>query len=484
MIKAEENTSKMKLNIGRTLLIGLAFMAICLFWEIYDSIMPLFLRNFKVFDNKETLVGVIMALDNMLALVLLPFMGKLSDDFPKLTTKHPKLHKLGKRMPFIITGTVLAVIALMFLTLGHETQNLILMLTATSFLLVFMSLYRSPAVAFMPDVTPKPLRSKANAVINIMGVVGGVTAMILSMIFLKTRTDTGLNGEEVKYIEFGIHNWLLMLSVAVLMLLAMTVMIVKVRENKFVEEKQKLLDAAGIVEDEEDLDKEQQEAIAQKEGGRFKKLGLTKAQLTSLILLLGAAFLWFMAYNGLKTFYSTFYLEYLGEDNFQLPMIIGQAAGFIAFVPAGLLGSKLGRKKTVMVGIAICMIGLLIACVMVFTVPKSNKPLIDLLMIVVFVFVGAGWATINVHSYVMSVEMANKHNTGAFTGLYYTFTMAAQMITPIIAGLIVQFTGFKFMFPYATILMAAALIVMIFVRHGNVKPMAKNGIELLAGEED
>ncbi len=477
------NTPILKLNIGRTFLIGLAFMAICLFWEIYDSVMPLFLRNFKMFDNNKTLVGIIMALDNVLALVLLPFMGKLSDDFPKYTAKHPKLHKLGKRMPFIIVGTVLAVIALMFLTLGHETQNLILMLTATSFLLVFMSLYRSPAVAFMPDITPKPLRSKANAIINIMGVVGGVTAMVLTYIFLKTRT-VPVNGEDVKYIQYGLSNWLLMISVAVLMILAMVVMIVKVKENKFIEEKQKLLDEAGIVEDEQDLDEKQQQEIAKKEGGRFKKLGLTKAQLISLMFLLGAAFLWFMAYNGLKTFYSTFYLEYLNQKNFQLPMIIGQAAGFAAFVPAGLLGSRLGRKKTVMLGIFVCILGLLIACTMVFTVSKENIPLINILMIVVFIFVGAGWATINVHSYVMSVEMANKHNTGAFTGLYYSFTMTAQILTPIVVGAIIDASSIKFMFPYATILMAAALLVMGFVKHGNARTIAKKGIEALAGEED
>ncbi|HEY8389626.1 MAG TPA: MFS transporter [Clostridia bacterium] len=479
----QNDTPRLKLNIGRTILIGLAFMAICLFWEIYDSVMPLFLRNFKVFDNNKVLVGVVMALDNLLALVLLPYMGKLSDDFPKITSKHPKLQKLGKRMPFIIVGTVLAAIALMFVTLGHETQNLILMLVSTAFLLVFMCLYRSPAVAFMPDVTPKPLRSKANAIINIMGVVGGVVAMVLSMIFLKTRTES-INGEEVKYIQYGISNWILMISVAVLMIFAMIVMIIKVRENKFVEEKQKMLEAAGIVEDEQDLDEKIQEEIAKNEGGRFKKLGLTKAQLISLILLLGAAFLWFMAYNGLKTFYSTFYLEYLGQKNFQLPMIIGQAAGFVAFIPAGLLGSKLGRKKTVMIGISTCIIGLLISCLMVFTVPKTNVALVNILMIVVFIFVGIGWATINVHSYVMSVEMANKNNTGVFTGLYYSFTMTAQMITPIVVGGIIDVLDIRFMFPYATILMALALVVMTFVKHGNSTPIAKKGLELLAGEED
>lgn len=473
----------LKLNVGRTFLIGLAFMSICLFWEVYDAVMPLFLRNFPVFAQNKTLVGVIMALDNLLALVLLPYMGKLSDDFPKLTKNHPKLMKLGKRMPFIICGTVLAVCTLMLVTLGHETQNLILMLVATSFLLVFMSLYRSPAVAFMPDITPKPLRSKANAIINIMGVVGGFFSLVFTKIFLKTRTEI-LNGEEVKFVEYGAQNWGLMITVAGVMLLALIIMILAVRENKFIEEKNKLLADLGLIEDEENLPEEQKQLIEQKEGGRFKKLGLTKAQLISLLLLLSAAFLWFMAYNGAKTFYSTFYYEFLGREDFQLPLIVGQAAGFAAFVPAGLLGTKIGRRNTVLVGLATCIFGLLIACVMVFTVPRDNVSLVNILMILVFIFVGIGWATINVHSYVMSVEMANKHNTGAFTGLYYSFTMTAQMITPILVGAITDLSNsFKYMFPYSLGLMVLAFVVMLFVRHGNSKPLKQSTIELL-GQDD
>ncbi|HHW90504.1 MAG TPA: SLC45 family MFS transporter [Clostridiales bacterium] len=477
------SNSVLKLNIGRTFIIGLAFMSICLFWEVYDAVMPLFLRNFPAFAQNKTLVGVIMALDNVLALVLLPYMGKLSDDFPKIFKNHPKLLKLGKRMPFIICGTVLAAIALMLVTLGHETQNLLLMLISTAFLLVFMSLYRSPAVAFMPDVTPKPLRSKANAIINVMGVVGGVLSMGFTWIFLKTRTQT-IGGEDVKFVEFGAQNWGLMLTVIGVMLLALVIMILTIRENKFVEEKKKLLVQAGLVEDEEDLSEEQRKLIAQKEGGRFKKLGLTKAQLISLILLLSAAFLWFMAYNGAKTFYSTFYYEFLNREDFQLPLIIGQAAGFLAFVPAGILGSKIGRKNTVLTGIAICILGLLIACIMVFTVPRTNINLVNILMVLVFIFVGTGWATINVHSYVMSVEMASKHNTGAFTGLYYSFTMTAQILTPIIVGAITDISNsFKYMFPYSTGLMILAFIVMLFVRHGDSKPLRQKAVELL-GQDD
>jgi MFS family permease len=316
-----------------------------------------------------------------------------------------------------------------------------------------------------------------------MGVVGGVLSMGFTWIFLKTRTQT-IGGEDVKFVEFGAQNWGLMLTVIGVMMLALVIMILTIRENKFVEEKKKLLAEAGLVEDEEDLSEEQQKLIAQKEGGRFKKLGLTKAQLISLILLLSAAFLWFMAYNGAKTFYSTFYYEFLNREDFQLPLIIGQAAGFLAFVPAGILGSKIGRKNTVLTGIAICILGLLIACIMVFTVPRTNINLVNILMVLVFIFVGTGWATINVHSYVMSVEMASKHNTGAFTGLYYSFTMTAQILTPIIVGAITDISNsFKYMFPYSTGLMILAFIVMLFVRHGDSKPLRQKAVELL-GQDD
>lgn len=474
----------LKLNIGRTFLIGLAFMSICLFWEIYDGVMPLFLRNFPIFLNNKTLMGIVMALDNLLALFLLPYIGKLSDNLPNLV-KNQKYLRFGKRMPFIVVGTVLAVIFLMFVTLGHETQNLALMLTATVFLLLSMSLYRSPAVALMPDVTPKPLRGKANAIINIMGLVGGVLALAFTKL-IKTRTEI-IDDKKVKFIDFGFQNWQLMIVVAATMLLAILVLVLVIRENKLLEEKQKLLSDLGVVEDEENLSEEERKAIEKKEGGRFKKLGLTKAQLISLLLLLTAAFLWYMAYNGAKTFYTTFYYEHLGREDFQMPLIVGQAAGFLAFIPAGLLGSKIGRKNTVLIGLGFCILGFLFGSIAFTFFSDSliqNDALVNLFMILIFAFVGIGWATINVHSYVMSVEMANKHNTGAFTGLYYSFTMTAQMLTPILVGAITDLSNtLKYMFPYSLGLMILALVAMLFVRHGNSKPLKQSAIELL-GQDD
>ncbi|HEY8443327.1 MAG TPA: MFS transporter [Clostridia bacterium] len=467
----------LKLNIGRTFLIGLAFMSISLFWEIYDAVMPLFLRNFPIFVKSKTLMSIIMALDNLLALFLLPYIGRLSDNLPNLV-KNQKYLKYGKRIPFIVVGTVLAVIFMMFVTLGHETQNLALMLTATVFLLISMSLYRSPAVALMPDLTPKPLRSKANAIINIMGLVGGVLAVIFTGIFLKTRTEL-IDQRKVKFIDFGLQNWWLMIVVAATMLVAIIVLVLCIRENKLLEEKQKLLSDLGVEEDEP-----AEEASLEKKGGLLKKLELTKPQLISLLLLLSAAFFWYMAYNGAKTFYTTFYFEYLGREDFQLPLIIGQLAGFFAFVPAGLLCGKIGRKNTVLVGIGSCIIGFVLGTIMAFTVPQDNDKLINLFMILAFLFVGIGWATINVPAYVMSVEMAKKHNTGVFTGLYYSFTMTAQMITPILIGAITDLSStLQYMFPYSLGLMLLALVAMLFVRHGNSKPLKQSAIELL-GQED
>ena len=148
----------MKLNYWRTTIIGLAFMSICAFWQLYEGIVPLILKDtFKIGD---TLAGVIMALDNILALFMLPLFGAISD-----RTSTP----IGKRMPFIIGGTALAVVAMVLMPVGDNMGSFTLFILALLVTLVAMSTYRSPAVALMPDVTPKPLRSKANAVINLMG---------------------------------------------------------------------------------------------------------------------------------------------------------------------------------------------------------------------------------------------------------------------------------------------------------------------------
>ena len=197
----------MKLNYKRTVLIGLAFLSICAFWQMYDSIIPLILQN--TFGIGETLTGAIMAADNVLAIFLLPIFGAISD---KTDTG------FGKRMPFIVTGTVLAVIFLLLLPVADRRVNMVLFIVSLFALLVSMGLYRSPAVALMPDLTPNKLRSKGNAIINLMGAVGGVYTLIMIKLLVG-------KGERPDYMP-------LFVSVAALMAVSVGILAITISEKK------------------------------------------------------------------------------------------------------------------------------------------------------------------------------------------------------------------------------------------------------------
>lgn len=442
----------LKLNIPRTILVGLAFFTITMFWEVYDNLMPLFLVDF---DIGGTLRGLIMALDNVLALVLLPFMGLWSDRFPMKLR-----NKFGRRIPFIVCGSILAASTFILLNFAHNQRILWLMMLATIFVLLFMCFYRTPAVALMPDVTPKQIRSQGNTVINIMGTVGGVVTLLLMTFLLKK--ETLLAGTPDEYTVLVGNNWVLVLIIAGLMVLSAVVMMLKVKENKFVEEKMKQLSALGINEDEDEEEKPQQ-----KTSTKAVLSGLTKAQLMSLFMILASVFLWYMAYNGVKSHFSTFAMYTLGDKNFTIPLLIANASAFIMFVPASILGKKIGRKYTIMIGVGLLILGFGFSSVLLLAgVPMS---VVRMSMYPAFIFVGAGWATINVHSYVMSVEMATEETTGTYTGMYYTFSMAAQVITPIIAGAIMEFLSARLLMPYALLFSCLAFVTMAFVKHGNAR---------------
>ena len=197
----------MKLNYKRTILIGLAFMSISVFWQVYDTMVPLVLK--QSFHMGDTVSGIIMAMDNILALFLLPIFGNLSDKTNTL---------LGKRTPFIIVGTALAVIFMLMLPIADRMLNLTFFIVALFLTLISMGTYRSPAVALMPNLTPKPLRSKANAIINLMGAVGG----IISLLMIKFLVPAG---ERPDYFP-------LFLGAAIVMVVCVVVMVLTVPEKK------------------------------------------------------------------------------------------------------------------------------------------------------------------------------------------------------------------------------------------------------------
>jgi len=202
----------LKLDNKRTILIGFAFLAISAFWQMYDNIIPLILKYF--FNIGDTVSGAIMAMDNIFALIMLPVFGAWSDKVN---------HKRGKRTPFIFVGTIMAVVFMMILPMAANARNLVLFIIALFLTLVSMSIFRSPAVSLMPDVTPKPLRSKGNALINLMGAVGVIAALGMVMFLVG-------DGETPDYT-------LLFAAVAVIMIIALLVLLFKVDENKFVAER-------------------------------------------------------------------------------------------------------------------------------------------------------------------------------------------------------------------------------------------------------
>ena len=429
----------MKLNHKRTVFIGLALLSISGFWQIYDSIIPLILQN--TFHLGETLTGTLMAMDNVLAIFLLPLFGLLSD---KADTK------IGKRMPFIVGGTLLAVTFLMFLPVADKEENLLLFVVIMFALLLSMGLYRSPAVALMPDLTPNHLRSKANAIINLMGAVGGVYALLMIKFLVGP-------GERPNYFP-------LFVSIGGLMLGAVAVLFFTIKEKKVAAQ------VEAEVEAYEAASGEKIKAAVKEAGESVVQTAMPKDIKRSMIFLLASIFLWFAAYNAVTTAFSRYtrVVWHMEGGSFADCLMVATVAAILSYIPIGSIASKIGRKKTIMAGII-----LMSVCYFAAIFAGTYHSLIN----VAFALIGVGWAAINVNSYPMIVEMSKGSDIGKFTGTYYTFSMAAQIFTPILSGFLLESISYRTLFPYAFIFSAAAFLTMTQVRHGDSKPEKKAALE-------
>ena len=535
----------MKLNYKRTICVGFAFFLIMAFWQAYDTTVPLILTN--KFGMSQTWSGLIMALDNILALFMLPLFGALSD-----RTKS----KMGRRTPYILFGTIVAVVAFVALSFvdgmqlrkisevstvddpaalavvydaeadyelltpdgapyklgevytkeqftairstvtkadgktgtNHDYTNyvvparqayirqktsaapsvLILFIALLLVALISMSTFRSPAVALMPDVTIKPLRSKANAVINLMGTAGGILVLVLGIVFKTSAVKNAMMG----YTGF-------FCMIAGIMIAALIVFMLTVREVPFVREMREESRRFGIEEDapEETPGAETAEGSAQAGttetagGAAPKKKGLGAAERRSLLFILASIVLWFTGYNAVTSKYSVYATTILHKD-YNLTLMIAQGAAIISYLPVGIIASRVGRKKTIMAGVAMLTVAFGAAALM-----RAESP--TMLMNLMFALAGFAWATINVNSFPMVVEMCSGADIGRYTGYYYTASMAAQVMTPIVSGFLMDRMGMTVLFPYAVIFVACALITMRFVMHGDSKPEAKRGLAAL-----
>ncbi len=437
----------MKLNVKKTIQMGFAFLSICAFWQMYNSIIPLILTN--TFHLNETYSGIIMAMDNILALFLLPIFGGISD---RCTSS------MGRRKPFILFGTIAAVILMMLLPLvdnsyfaSPSTGKAVLFIGILGALLVAMGTYRSPAVALMPDCTPKPLRSKANAIINLMGALGGILYLGVAAVLFPSSKTEGL--DHVNYL-------LLFMIVAGIMLLALVIVMVTVDEAKLHKQ----------MEDYEYIHPEDNLTVEDESGDEVLPADVKR----SLNMLLISIALWFIAYNGMETWFTTYAVKMwnMSLGGASLCLMVATGGAILCYIPSGALASAIGRKKTILLGVAILAISFLAAFIFTLAHPSFSP-----LLYVLFASVGIGWAFINVNSLPMVVEMCKGSDIGKFTGLYYTFSMAAQIVTPIVAGWLLNHVGYMTLFPYAAVFSIVAFITMLFVRHGDGNVDVKRGLE-------
>jgi len=437
----------MKLNNKRTVLVGLAFLSICAFWQMYDNVVPLILR--ETFDLDESFAGAVMAADNILALFLLPLFGGLSDRTNS---------KLGRRTPYILFGTAGAVVLMNLLPVldnSYAAQaapfKLVSFIIVLGLLLVAMGTYRSPAVALMPDVTPKPLRSKANAIINLMGAVGGIIYLGVAAVMYPTSKVKDL--AHVNYQS-------LFLIVSGIMVIAVVVLLLTIREPKLSEENR-------------ELEKKHPEwNLAEDDGSGTEVLPVPVKR--SLGFLLASIALWFVGYNGVTTWFTTYVSEVMGEGlgGASTCLLVATAGAIVSYIPIGVLASKVGRKRTIQAGVV-----LLASCFLAGYLLTRNAHAITPLMYVAFALVGLAWAAINVNSLPMVVEMCKGSDVGKFTGYYYTASMAAQVITPVLAGTLMKHISYQILFPYAALFTALSFITMLFVKHGDTKTEPRSGLD-------
>ncbi len=449
----------MKLNYKRTVLVGMAFFLISAFWQAYDAIIPLILTNH--FGLPQSVSGAVMSIDNVLAVFLLPIFGALSD---KVNTPW------GRRTPFIFIGTLVATVSFVALTLidnyqlalvtaegipaltgdalSETARRLTLELTLANPLpfigfiatllvvLMAMATFRSPAVALMPDVTVKPLRSKGNAIINLTGTAGGILVLALGIVF---ATSKKLYMQYTGYV----------LAVVSIMLTGLIIFLLSVREPKWAKEMEEETLRLGLEE-------------APSSDPAAEKAHLTKSQRNSLLLILASVALWFIGYNSITSKYSVYATNVLGFD-FNLTLIIAQAAAIVSYIPVGIISSKVGRRKTILAGVLILASAFFIGNFITPTTP-------EIIMYPVFILAGIGWATINVNSFPMVVELARGGDVGKYTGYYYTASMSAQIVAPILSGILYDLIGMRYVFfAFGTVFVLLSFVTMLFVKHGDAR---------------
>ena len=466
-----------KLNRKRTILTGFGFMASSIAWAIYDPYITKilnklltesamisswsaklndafpFLARFAETQGQDVnavgggitlvplFIGIIMTFDNIFGVIFQPTFGKLSD----------RTHsKMGKRRPFIIFGAPVS--AFLFAVIPWVALSNSLALTMF-FIILFvfsMSLWRAPVVALMPALTPPSLRSEGNAIINLMGGVGGAIGMFAGTIvgvFYKLVTGIEITTEN-ETIAFPY----VFLTGSVVMVIGMLVIMFCVKEP------------SSKLEDIGERNRAADEKAAKKaEKAARKEQKLSRGERASLIFMLAGLFFLFCGTNAITTFFALFAAEILGKTTAEATIMttLFAVCSAVAAIPAGYMGKKIGRKKTIIIGLIAFM-----AAFVLYLATRSN-------LIVWAVLVIGGFANmlITVNTLPLVLEIGGNDRVGTFTGYYYTATFSAQIASPIVYGAVRMLSGtYMSLFVYSPIMFVLSMLCIFVVKHGEALP--------------
>lgn len=412
-----------RLNLGKTFLLGFGFFGVSVIWSVYNAYVPIFLAN--KFNLAPIWIGFFMTLDNIAALLIQPPIGAWSD---RLRTP------IGRRMPFILIGAPLGALAFGLIPL----QSILpLFVACTSTLLLSMALWRTPVVALMPDITPSQFRSQANGIINFMGGIGAIIAFLF--------------GADLYDLNPNYPFWL----GSALVIFASLMVLIFIREPKQFETTDKTPPNLLVY---------------------LRKVWNEPEK--SPLRILFAIFCWFVAYNAIEAFFTLYSVNHLGLGESDGARLLGQLSLFfvIMALPAGFIGSKIGRKRTIMtgiVGLAGCMVAMALIPASTLTINLTKLPVLGNVPVigVILMIAGTSWALININSLPMVVDMTDDLHIGTYTGLYYLFSTMAAILGPNLNGLIIQLSGENYasiMF-FGPIFMLLAFILMAGVRRGEAK---------------
>jgi len=411
--------SENKLELKKTLLLSFGFFASSIAWSVYNSFVPQILEGFI---KSTTLIGLIMTIDNVFGVIFQPVFGNLSD---KTRTR------FGRRMPYIFIGLPICAVAFTFIPYMNSLWSLMTVLIIFTFV---MSAWRSPVVALMPDITPGPLRSQANGIVNLMGGVGSLLAFFAGGLLFN---------------KGGFPLPFLMSSV--MMIAALAVLALFVREPKHAYEPERK--------------------------SNIKDVKLDKDEKKSLLLILFGVFFWFTGYNAVETFFTLYATNTLGVSPGDAAMTLSIfSLTFLVFaVPAGFIGAKIGRRKAILIGLSGIII-LFLPMVFITNVWVTR----------VCLFLGGfSWALVNINSLPMVVRLSGDEKVGTYIGYYYFFSFSSQIVSPILFGFIRDVVGhYRVLFLYACIAFTLAIISLFFVRHGEDEPEAFNASQALEALDD